>query len=53
MVPGFVSFREDVAILLTYGLRSYGADLINALSGQIDVAIIVAFLNPVALDYTV
>lgn len=49
MVPGFVSFREDVAILLTYGLRSYGADLINALSGQIDVAIIVAFLNPVAL----
>ncbi len=45
----FRSFRADAAALLSYGLRSYGADVINALSAQLDLAIIIAFLNPVAL----
>ena len=41
--------RQDVATLLSYGCRSYGTDLINSLSSQLDLAVIVAFLNPVSL----
>lgn len=43
------SLRQDLMGLLSYGCRSYGTDLINALSSQLDLAVIVAFLNPVAL----
>jgi O-antigen/teichoic acid export membrane protein len=43
------SFGTDASSLLSYGFRSYGADVINALSAQLDLAVIVAFLDPVAL----
>lgn len=35
--------------LLNYGLRSYGVDLLTALSGQIDQVLVVSFLAPVAM----
>jgi O-antigen/teichoic acid export membrane protein len=35
--------------LLDYGVRSYGADIIGALSGQLDLAVIVTFLTPTDL----
>jgi O-antigen/teichoic acid export membrane protein len=49
MTVGLRSFGTDASALLSYGLRSYGADVINALSAQLDLAVIVMFLNPVAL----
>jgi O-antigen/teichoic acid export membrane protein len=39
----------DVRALLSYGLRSYGTDVVNALSLQLDQAVIVAFLTPTQL----
>lgn len=39
------SFR----LLLSYGLRSYGIDLLGALSLQIDQVLVVAFLSPAAM----
>lgn len=42
-------FAEDIRLLLGYGLKCYGLDLIGALSGQADLVIIVAFLSPARL----
>jgi O-antigen/teichoic acid export membrane protein len=42
-------FGADVRALLGYGLRSYGTEVINGLSAQLDMAVIVAFLSPAAL----
>ena len=40
--------------LLSYGLRSYGSDIMGTLSAQADQAVIIAFLTPSALGlYTV
>jgi antigen flippase len=44
----------DVRRLIPYGLRCYGSDVVNALAGQMDLAVIVAFLSPAQLGlYTV
>jgi O-antigen/teichoic acid export membrane protein len=39
-------FIADVRTLFSFGLRSYGSDLVNALSLQLDQVVIVAFLTP-------
>jgi O-antigen/teichoic acid export membrane protein len=46
--------RNDARLLLSYGLRSWGLDIVNMLSLQLDQAVIVAFLSPAALGlYTI
>jgi len=45
----FELLSSDMRGLLTYGIRSYGTDVITALSSQVDLAVIVAFLSPTAL----
>jgi O-antigen/teichoic acid export membrane protein len=45
---------SEIQPLLTYGVRSYGTDFLGAVSGQMDQALIAAFLTPAALGlYTV
>ena len=48
------TFATDVRDLLSYGLRTCGADVFYTLSTQVDLAFIIAFLSPAALGiYTI
>ena len=46
---GWDGWRNSIRALLPYGIRSYGIDLLNALSLQIDQALVVAFLSAEAM----
>lgn len=39
----------NLRVLLDYGLRSYGADIVGTLASQLDLAVIVMFLNAAEL----
>ncbi len=47
--PRFSKSMSVASDLFHYGLRSWGIDLLNALSGQADVVLIVRFLNAEAM----
>lgn len=47
--PSRESLTGSIRGLLPYGLRSYGIDLLNALSLQIDQALVIGFLSPEAM----
>jgi O-antigen/teichoic acid export membrane protein len=47
--PRWVGLGDSIRRLLPYGVRSYGIDLLNALSLQIDQALVVGFLSPEAM----
>ena len=44
-------WRVDLKTLLSFGLRSYGNDLVNTFSWQIEQGLIVALLSPENLGY--
>lgn len=46
---GWGGLRGAIRTLLPYGFRSYGIDLLGALSLQIDQALVVGFLSPAAM----
>jgi O-antigen/teichoic acid export membrane protein len=47
--PELVNLAATSKSLLHYGLRSWGVDLLNALSGQADQVLIVRFLSPASM----
>lgn len=47
--PRWNGLLTSFRVLLPYGVRSYGIDLLGALSLQIDQALVVGFLSPAAM----
>jgi antigen flippase len=47
--PGRGGLRQSARLLLDYGARSYGIDLVGTFSLQVDQALVVAFLSPAAM----
>ncbi|MEP7342032.1 MAG: oligosaccharide flippase family protein [Acidobacteriota bacterium] len=47
--PRWEGMAASIRTLLHYGLRSYGIDLLNALSLQIDQVLVIGFLSPEAM----
>ncbi len=47
--PGRGGLRHSTRLLLNYGARSYGIDLVGTFSVQVDQALVVAFLSPAAM----
>jgi antigen flippase len=48
--PRFLPFVRDVyRELFSYGLRSFGIEIINVVGGQIDQVLVITFLSPAAM----
>lgn len=47
--PSLIGAREASRSLISYGLRSYGADVVGILTGRLDRALVVGFLGPASM----
>lgn len=47
--PRRQSLRRPIRLLLDYGMRSYGVDLVGTFALQVDQALVVSLLSPVAM----